>query len=88
MPRVRALSNHAYCGQMRIKGTEYDAADTDLDLLISLSRVVPVEPTSAKDRTYSTRELQASFPHESSTRVRRRARQPISATPAPSPNED
>lgn len=88
MTRVRALSNHPYRGQMQIKGTEYDADDADLDLLVALSRVVPVEPPS-DERAYSTRELQASSPQVTSTRARRRVRQPSSSPPVlPSSDEE
>lgn len=87
MPRVRALSNHPYHGRMRIKGSEYEAADADLDLLVALDRAVPVE-VSRDDRTYSTRELQASVPPPSA-RAKRRAREPIVAIPAaPSSDEE
>jgi hypothetical protein len=88
MPRVRALSNHPYRGRMQVKGTEYEAADADLDLLITLGRVAPVE-VSDDGRTYATRELQASVPPAPSTRAKRRAREPNAATAAlPSSDED
>lgn len=87
MARVRALSNHPYRGQMQIKGTEYDVEDADLDLLVALARVVPVEPPH-EDRTYSTRELQASSAEIPSPRSRRRIRQPSSLPPPELPSSD
>lgn len=69
MARVRSLSNHPYAGRMRVKGSEYDAADADVDLLVSLGRVVPV-PEAIDGRLYGTRELHASTPN---VRSRRRA---------------
>lgn len=84
--RVRSLSNHPYRGRMQIKGDEYDADDADLDLLVALDRVVPVEPR-IDERAYSTRELQASSPEVTITRTRRRVRQP-SAPPPVLPSSD
>lgn len=75
MTRVRALSNHPYGGRMRTKGEEYEAADEDVELLFTLRRVVPVL-IQGDERTYATRELQASAPVSSSTRTRRRATSP------------
>lgn len=68
MVRVRSLSNHPYAGRMRIKGSEYDADDADVDLLVSLRRVVPV-PDEIDARVYATREMHASAPN---VRTRRR----------------
>lgn len=72
MARVRSLSNHPYGGRMRIKGDEYDAADEDVKLLVSLRRVVPVY-VKEEERTYSTRELQASVPVSGGARGKRRS---------------
>jgi len=52
---------------MRIKGVEYDADSADVDLLVSLGRVVPVPETDG--RVYATREMHASTP---TVRTRRR----------------
>lgn len=74
MARVCSISNHPYGSSMRPKGVEYDAADEDVELLVSLRRVVPVlEKSETTDRTYETRELQASAPSAASARPRRRA---------------
>jgi hypothetical protein len=59
---------------MRPKGVEYDAADEDVELLVSLRRVVPVlEKSEPADKTYETRELRASAPSAASAKPRRRA---------------
>lgn len=67
MARVRSLSNHPYAGRMRVKGSEYDADPADVDLLVSLGRVVPV-PDPVDGRVYATRELHASTPNVRSRR--------------------
>jgi hypothetical protein len=76
---------------MRIKGDEYDADPTDIEILVQLRRVVPVaEASDADDRAYATRELQASVPVAGVARARRRAasgeRLSTEASP-PSPDE-
>lgn len=69
---------------MRIKGDEYEAAAADLDILVSLRRVVPVLGASAADeRAYETRELRASAPISAGTRARRRAVLPREPSPEP-----
>jgi hypothetical protein len=74
MARVRSISNHSYCGRMRPKGSEYDVAEADVDILLAHSRVVlvPAEPPPNDRQTYSTRELQAAAPSSASVRSRRR----------------
>jgi hypothetical protein len=62
MARVRSISNHPYAGRMRVKGIEYDADASDVDLLVSLGRVVPV-PEDIDGRVYSTREMHAGTPN-------------------------
>jgi hypothetical protein len=86
MARVRSISNHPYGDRMRAKGVEYDAAEEDVELLVSLRRVVPVlEQTEKSAQTYATRELQASEPSASSGRTRRRAVPPSERTDTSAP---
>jgi hypothetical protein len=75
MARVRSISNHPYAGRMRVKGSEYDVDASDVDLLVSLGRVVPV-PDADDGRVYTTREMHASTPN-----VRPRRRVPDRSVP-------
>lgn len=84
MKRVRSISNHPYGGRMRCKGVEYDVADADVDLLVTLSRVVVVSNQVARDdgRAYQTRELEASTPFSAVPARRRRSTHAIEPPPA------
>lgn len=74
---------------MRIKGDEYDAAVADIDILVALRRVVPVqEAIAADERAYETRELRASAPISAGTRSRRRAVLPREPSPEPQTSAD
>lgn len=70
---------------MRIKGTEYDADDDDVALLVAHSRVIPIPDSADAGRTYSTRELQSSPP---TPRARRRTYASPSGPPALSPDDE
>lgn len=56
MPLVEALNSHPYGGRRYVKGDQYEVADGDLDLMISLKRVKRV---AVKTQTYQTRHMEA-----------------------------
>jgi hypothetical protein len=93
MARVLSISNHPYGDRMRTKGTEYDADDADVELLISLRRVIPVADIN-RDLAYSTRELRAAASAEraipaptNKRRTSAASQSPPAAPPPPSDSE-
>lgn len=59
MPLMRSVSNHPYEGKPRPRGTIYEVADKDVELMLKLKRVERVRDDDEAAQTYKTRELQA-----------------------------